>query len=169
MTRAKRLILSQPVDADFQRYFEIYSDPETNLFNPMGPMDLSTARIVYRDLGTHWETHAFGLWAIREEGGKDIIGFGGLSYRFYGKDVRLNLGYRFDVNNWGKGFATELSEFAIAYAFDVLGFQEVYALVRPEHAASIRVLQKAGMRMIGTLGDVKGKEESLVFIALKSL
>jgi RimJ/RimL family protein N-acetyltransferase len=40
---------------------------------------------------------------------------------------------------------------------------EIYAVVRPLHYASIRVLEKVGMQRIGTLDDVPGQAASLVY------
>jgi hypothetical protein len=35
---ASRLIYRQPQPEDVQRLFAIFGDPQTNLFNPAGPM-----------------------------------------------------------------------------------------------------------------------------------
>ena len=51
---------------------------------------------------------------------------------------------------------------ALALAFDTLSLPEVFGLVRPDHAASIRVLEKLGMQRFGLLDDVPGQAPSLV-------
>lgn len=98
-----RLELSRPTESDFQRYFEIQSDPETNLFNPKGPKDFETPKVRFSKFLAHWENHGFASWAIREKGGGRLIGFGGLSFLEYGPVSSLNLGYRFEKSAWGKG------------------------------------------------------------------
>jgi len=55
-----------------------------------------------------------------------------------------------------------LARDALALAFDTLGLPEVFGLVRPDHAASIRVLEKVGMQPFGVLDDVPGKATSRV-------
>ena len=162
MLHSKRLTMFIPESADFQRYFEINSDPETNLFNPAGPMNLVQAEQSFEKFLSHWQQHNFGSWTIRCE--DQIVGFGGLSYRNYGHESKLNLGYRFAKEAWGRGYATELSLFAIEYGFTELNFNTIYAIVRPLHTASIKVLEKCGMQLSGTLDDVPGKEASLVFM-----
>jgi RimJ/RimL family protein N-acetyltransferase len=52
---------------------------------------------------------------------------------------------------------------AIAYAFNTLKADELFAIVRPAHQVSIRVLEKCGMQLFGTLDDVAGEAESLVY------
>ncbi|MCL4506537.1 MAG: GNAT family N-acetyltransferase, partial [Chloroflexi bacterium] len=47
---------------------------------------------------------------------------------------------------WGRGLATELGRALIAYGFEVAGFDHLLAFTSPQHAASIRVMQKIGMR-----------------------
>ncbi len=47
---------------------------------------------------------------------------------------------------WGRGLATELGRALIRYGFEVAGFDHLLAFTVPNHAASIRVMQKIGMR-----------------------
>ena len=65
------------------------------------------------------------------------------------RERRINLGYRLAVEAWGQGYATELGRDALALAFDTRSLPEVFGLVRPDHAASIRVLEKLGMQRFG--------------------
>ncbi|WP_164450304.1 GNAT family N-acetyltransferase, partial [Pseudomonas viridiflava] len=53
----------------------------------------------------------------------------------------------------------------LVHAFETLRLPDVYGLVRPDHAASIKVLEKIGMQRIGIQDDVPGKAPSLVFKA----
>lgn len=162
-----RLNLEIPRLVDFTRYYEIYADPQTNLFNPSGPMNLEKAENSFAAIQVHWSTHHFGIWAIRHRGSNDVIGFGGLSYLLYGNELKLNLGYRFDKNVWGNGYATELAAFSITYGFTELNADKIYALVRPNHHASIHVLEKCNMKVFGRLNDVPGHESSLVYAISK--
>jgi RimJ/RimL family protein N-acetyltransferase len=79
---------------------------------------------------------------------------------------RVNLGYRFAVEAWGQGFATEMGKAALDYGFSSLNLKEVYGYVRPNHVASIRVLEKIGMQRWGELDDVPGQAPSLMFRAI---
>ena len=106
MLRTKRLILDKPTESDFNRFYEIQSDPQTNLFNPAGPMDLAKAKKVFEEMINQWKGPGYSAWIIREIDNPDqVIGVGGLSDRLYGEEVKLNLGYRFDAKSWGKGYA----------------------------------------------------------------
>ncbi|WP_284442262.1 GNAT family N-acetyltransferase [Elizabethkingia anophelis] len=99
----------------------------------------------------------------REKNPEYVIGFGGLNYKRYANHLKLNLGYRFDKDFWGKGYATELALMAIEFGFNKLGKNEIYALVRPSNISSIRVLEKSGLELFSELNDVENEVNSLVF------
>lgn len=159
-----RLVYRQPLPSDVQRLFAIFGDPQTNLFNPSGPMlSLSAAQRLLDHWIAQWAAHGYGWWTIaHRQAPEHIIGFGGIAPLNYLTQSRINLGYRFAVEAWGQGYATELARDALALAFDTLGLPEVFGLVRPDHAASIRVLEKVGMQPFGVLDDVPGKAPSRV-------
>ncbi len=157
-----RLIYRKPDPSDAARLFDIYSDPQTQLFNPAGPMKaIAQAEALLADWIEHWTQHGCGWWAIAEKTSPDhVIGFGGVGHYDYLGDLRLNIGYRFASDTWGKGYATEMGQFALKLAFITPGIERVWAVVRPEHAASIRVLEKLGMQRCGTLNDVPGNPQA---------
>lgn len=164
MIATERLIVRRPAKEDFEKFFEINHDPQTNIYNPGGPMSFEKAESTFARMLDHWEIHNFGGWAIVEKDHPDnIIGFGGLSYKLYGEEEKLNLGYRFASRAWGKGYATEFAKKAIEYGLNEKNKEEIFAIVRPGNIASVKVLEKAGMIRIGTLNDVLGQPESLVY------
>ena len=163
MKQSDRLLLEIPQEDDFKRFYEIHSDPQTNLFNPNGPLDIEGSQKAFQKLLKHWSDYNFGSWVIKLKDSKKIIGFGGLSYRMYGQEQRLNIGYRFDKDFWGQGYASELAQHTIIYAFLDIKATKIYAIVRPKHGASIKVLEKCNMKLFGTLDDVPGEDKSLVY------
>jgi RimJ/RimL family protein N-acetyltransferase len=160
-----RLVLRPPRAEDLASLFAIYADPATNQFNPAGPLSrIEQAQALLHEWLRHWETHGYGWWALSTRAApNDVIGFGGIALRSYRDVERLNLGYRFAVHAWGQGYASELSRAALEYGFDELHVPQVFALVRPAHAASIRVLEKIGMQRFGVLDDVPGQAPSVVY------
>ncbi len=161
----ERLILRAPTADDLDSLFAIYGDPQTHQFNPFGPLTrIEQAQALLDGWIAHWQSEGYGQWAITIRDHPDqVIGFGGIDARRYQDVLRLNLGYRFGVQAWGRGYATELSQAALDFAFGELQVAEVFAVVRPQHHASIRVLEKAGMQRIDTLDDVPGQAPSLVY------
>ncbi len=162
-----RLILRAPQPEDLQSLFAIYGDPQTNQFNPAGPLrEIGQAQTMLGKWLLHWAQKGYGQWAIAtRETPEYLIGFGGLDARLYLEAERLNLGYRFGAEAWGRGYATELGLAALDFGFVELAVAEVFAVVRPDHLASIKVLEKVGMQRIGTLNDVPGQASSEVYKA----
>ncbi len=160
-----RLIYRTPEPGDVHRLFAIFGDPQTNLFNPSGPMaSLDDAQRLLNHWLEQWASQGYGWWAVAlREAPDHLIGFGGVAPLNYLTERRINLGYRFAVDAWGQGYATELGRDALTMAFQTLGLPQVFGLVRPDHAASIRVLEKLGMQPFGLLDDVPGKAPSRVF------
>lgn len=163
----QRLVLRPPTEEDLPSLFAIYGDPATHRFNPGGPLtSLEQARTLLTAWLAHWQRKGYGQWAIAcRESPDQLIGFGGIDARKYLEVERLNLGYRFGTQAWGQGYATELSRAALEYAFAELQEPHVYAVVRPQHQASIRVLEKVGMQRVDRLDDVPGQAPSLVYRA----
>ncbi|MBK5410710.1 GNAT family N-acetyltransferase [Pseudomonas sp. TH34] len=165
-----RLIFRAPTVDDAASVFAIYGDPETNRYNPAGPLtDLGQAEAALARWLKHWAEHGFGQWAIAtREAPECVIGFGGITLYKYNDVERINLGYRFAVSAWGQGYATELARAALQFGFVELDQPQVYGVVRPAHTASIKVLEKIGMRPIDELDDVPGQAPSLVFVATRA-
>lgn len=59
------------------------------------------------------------------------------------------MGYTVDQDHNGKGYATEAVKLLVNYAFEELLLHRIEAGVKPDHIASIRVLEKAGFHKEG--------------------
>lgn len=90
-----------------------------------------------------YEQQGFGRWAVVEKETGRFIGFCGLKLNEQGQ---VDLGFRFYKQKWGKGFASEAALACIEYGFNTLGLEEIIGRAVKENVASIRVLQKCGMR-----------------------
>ncbi|MGO2570437.1 MAG: GNAT family N-acetyltransferase [Serratia proteamaculans] len=165
-----RMLMRPPVADDVARFYAIFGDPETQRFNPAGPVaSEQLARQALTERIENWQQHGYGSWAIAlHERPEWIIGFGGISWRPLGAQRTVNLGYRFDTQVWGRGLATELAQASLEYGFEQLRLAEISAIVREKNLASCRVLEKAGLRLVDTLDDVPGDRPSLVYSLLRS-
>jgi RimJ/RimL family protein N-acetyltransferase len=160
-----RLTLRRPIASDLERLFAIYGDPATHQFNPFGPLlKIEQAQALLEKWTRHWDQQGYGQWAIASRADPEhVIGFGGIDARYFLEVERINLGYRFAPDAWGQGYATELGRAALEFGLIELKLAEIFAIVRPTHQGSIRILEKIGMRVHGELDDVPGQAPSLVF------
>jgi RimJ/RimL family protein N-acetyltransferase len=74
--------------------------------------------------------------------------FGAVSLERRGDD-RLALGYALAPEVWGRGYATEAVEAVVDAAFRLSSAKAIEASVQAGHAASRRVLEKAGFAHVG--------------------
>jgi len=91
-----------------------------------------------------YDMYGHGLYLVVERSSGEPAGICGLLKRDSLEDV--DVGFAFLPAFRGKGYATESYAGAMNYARDVLGLSRVVAIARPDNAASIRVLEKIGMR-----------------------
>jgi len=147
LVQTKNLLLRTPENEDAWAVFVIHSDPETNRYNPSGPMkNLNEATKSLQEWIQDWENNGFGYWSVLDSSTCEIIGVGGIRRMHYnGRDV-LNLYYRFSPKSWGRGYATELARTAVNLAGRYLPGLPIVARIRPSNVASIRVAEKAGLK-----------------------
>jgi len=88
--------------------------------------------------------HGFGLFCVELRETGERIGMCGLLKRDWLADV--DVGFALFPKFWGKGYAYESAAGIIEWARTACGVTRVAGIVKPENAASIRVLEKLGMR-----------------------
>jgi len=84
---------------------------------------------------------------------REVVGFGGVGY-YVSEKTTPDLFYAFRADHWGRGLATELGTAALAYAFARPEVAFVNASAKPVNAASIRVLEKCGLRLVRYVPEV---------------
>ncbi len=94
----------------------------------------------------NFRRHSYGLWLVFERGSGQFVGFAGL---LRSDDATPSLLYAIRPDFWGRGYATEAAGAVLRYAFEGLGVACVKADVDEPNAASVRVLEKLGMRRAG--------------------
>ena len=110
------------------------------------PYELEQARGF---LGWISQQPAATVWAI-EVGGEAAGGIG-LEMHTDVERVSAEIGYWLGESVWGRGVATEAVIAVTAEAFRQFDLTRIYALPFADHAASIRVLEKAGYVREGLL------------------
>lgn len=96
---------------------------------------------------SHFAQHGFGLWAVEITNVVPFAGFIGLAVpRFEAHFTPcIEIGWRLAAAHWGRGYATEGARAALAFAFDVLGREEVVSFTVPGNMRSRRVMERIGM------------------------
>jgi len=97
-----------------------------------------------------YEQYGFGIWAVILKENGELIGQCGLSMQPCEDREVLEIGYIFQKEYWRKGYATEAAVACREYAFDTLGEDEVFSIIRDTNIASQNVAKRNGMSVCGT-------------------
>jgi len=84
------------------------------------------------------------LWKATQKESEEVVGMCGLQPLEATADIEI--GWWLAPELWGRGIATEAARAALAYGFDTLRLKRIVAVAMPENAASIRIMEKLGMR-----------------------
>ena len=75
---------------------------------------------------------------------------------------KIQLGYSLLSENWGRGFATELTKAGLGYFMDHYSLPEIYGVTEIPNTASQKVLLKTGFLPAGTM--MEGEKELMMFV-----
>jgi ribosomal-protein-alanine N-acetyltransferase len=142
-----RLILRRLSLEDAEFIFRIVNDPSWLRFiGDKNVRDLEGARRYLREGPLDmYEQFGFGLYCVEERATGIAAGMCGLIKRDTLPDA--DVGYAFLPEFRGKGYALEAVSAVLDHGHRVFGLERILAIVSPDNASSIRVLEKAGMKL----------------------
>jgi len=159
-TRRLALRLIEVGDAAF--ILQLLNEPSFLRFiGDRGVRTLDDAR-AYIEQGpiASYRRHGLGLWLAQRRDDGTPIGMCGLLKRDNLDDI--DIGFAYLPAYWGQGYAYEAAAAVMDHGRRVLGLPRIVAIVSPDNAGSIRLLEKIGLvfeRRIELNGD--GRETSL--------
>ena len=140
-----RLWLRPFTPADHESIHAVYADPEVMRFVGNGPhRTMAETAAALRVYGEVLDRRGYSFVAVTERAGGALVGDGGL-HPLGGDGPDVELGYTLARVVWGRGYATELGQALVEYAFTVLLVPRVVAQVEPANLASRHVMEKLGM------------------------
>jgi ribosomal-protein-alanine N-acetyltransferase len=146
-----RLLLREYVEEDAEALFKLNSDPKVLRFLPDERLlNVEQARQILIDHPiADYRKYGFGRGACILKSTGEQIGFAGLKYLEELGEV--DVAFRLMPTHWGQGLATEASLASVRFGFADLGLKRIIGLVTPENIASVRVLEKTGLRYAETV------------------
>jgi len=133
----------EPDDADF--ILEQLTDPSflANI-GDRGVRDHDSARAYIDRWRANYARDGYGLWLVELRETGEVIGMAGIVRR----DTlpSPDIGYALLPRHWSKGYAVEACAAVRDHAMQALGLPELLAIVSPGNAASVRVLERIGLR-----------------------
>lgn len=149
-----RLWLREFRPDDAAGLYTLDSDPLVHRYLGNSPITaLAQAQETIAYVLQQYATHGIGRWVVIEKQSGQFVGWSGLKFVTDEANGHINyydLGYRLLPAFWGKGYATESAQAALAYGFEVLQTDRVAGSVHADNHASRRVLEKCGLRYVNS-------------------
>lgn len=157
--------------SDAEPMFGYASDPAVTHFLPWHPATLiDTVRaFLLQQLARRRRGESVGFAIELRDSGR-MIGSTDLMGLKVGDRDSAELGYILAREYWGQGLMTEAARLTLQYGFSSLGLRRVDAFADTDNIGSRRVLEKLGMRAVGTENRmVKNEERVYVRYAITRL
>lgn len=145
--RTERLELRPVRGDDIDRILEYRNLPEVTRWLLSTKVDPASLRVAWRQAAENPDDHSA---AVTLDG--VVIGtvslavVDGMGQPGMPLKTEAHLGYIFDPAYGGHGYATEAVTAMVAHAFDRLGIRRITAGCFADNLASVRILEKVGMR-----------------------
>lgn len=128
--------------ADAPLLLALNSDPEVQRYTGDIVMETLAQAQERIQMYLRWmETERMARLAVFLRENDEFLGWCGL----IPQTEEIDLGYRFMVRHWGKGYATEAASAVLNWAWQDLAMPYIIGRAEPENIASCRILEKIGM------------------------
>jgi RimJ/RimL family protein N-acetyltransferase len=165
----ERLLLERICPRHHAGLAEVFAKPEVWEF-PLGRAYTpeETARFLAGQTQA-WEDNGFGLWVATEQATERVVGYVGISVPTFLPEIlpAVEVGWRFDPDVWGRGYATEGARAALRESFTTLGLDRVSSVPQAGNDASSRVADRVGMTLERTVtipaNEHRGELQALLY------
>lgn len=159
-----RLYLRELNTNDAHNFYELNLDPEVIKYTGDVAFNHITEAQSFLQNYNQYELYGFGRWAVIRKEDQAFLGWCGLKYS---SDLdEVDLGFRFNKKYWNQGYATEASIACLNYGFSTLHLTKIVGRAMKANIASVKVLEKIGMKYTGNFDFVK--HEGVLYEIYKS-
>jgi [ribosomal protein S5]-alanine N-acetyltransferase len=144
IAETERLYLFDSIAPNGEALFEINKNFEVIKFTGDEPFKSIEEANRFLNNYNHFKKYDFGRFGVFLKNSNEYIGWCGL--KFSPELNEVDLGFRFYQNHWNKGYATEASKACLKLGFEKFNLTQIVGRVQSENLASIKVLEKIGMK-----------------------
>ena len=142
--QTERLDVRPKTPGDAAALHAVYGDDEAMRFCGGSFGTLERTRDFVDSHVRHQAAYGFSMWALLERSSGSLVGDVG----FLAYDDGVEIGWHLHRLVWGRGYATEAARACLAHGFDDLRFTRISAFAEAANTASLRVIEKLGMRFV---------------------
>ncbi len=150
-------------EADIPAMAVINSDKAVMAHFPR-PLTFAETEALVKRFQKHFQEKGYTYYAVDLLEDGCFIGFIGLAYQDFEASFTpcVDIGWRLAPSAWDKGYATEGAKKCLHYAFESLGLEEIKSHCPVENTKSRKVMEKIGMKPLGTFIHPKLKGNELL-------
>jgi RimJ/RimL family protein N-acetyltransferase len=155
----ERLLIRMFETDDVDPMTRVYGDPEVMQHVCLGVIDGEKTASLLEEYRCAQAERGFSTWAVVEKESGDVVG--DVGFGLYAPTGEPELGYTLAARVWGRGYGLEAAGACVEAAFMYLPHRRLLAKVEPENERSIRLAERLGMRLVGTIA-VEGRPHFLL-------
>jgi RimJ/RimL family protein N-acetyltransferase len=144
IVETNRLLLRELNVDDSKNFYELNLNPNVIKFTGDKSFENIEEAEDFLKQYKDYEINGFGRWAVLDKLNNEFLGWCGLRYVEEIKET--DIGFRFFEKHWNKGFATESASACLKYGFEKLNLKTIIGRAMAENIASIKVLEKIGLK-----------------------
>ena len=144
ITETPRCLIRELELADVKQLFELYEKPGiTEFVEPLFPWkeELEYEKAYIENIYRYQE---FGTWLVFHKETGQLIGRAGFEQRELEDGAGLEMGYIIAPEYQNQGYATEVCQALMQYAWENLEYEDVNCLIQKGNTASIHLAEKLG-------------------------
>ena len=159
MLKTNRCLLMKLQQSDFEYVKKLYSNEEVRKYLG-GTIDEQEYSRRFSSM-LNSEDASF-YWVIKQITDNEFVGL--ISLDLHHDGINTEVSYQLLPEYWGQGYATEIVQRVIDYAFEDLGLTKVLAETQTANKSSCKLLKKLGMKLEQTL-ERYGAEQAIFCIS----
>ena len=152
--RTERLDAERPAAEEHLDFLVgLFADPEVAHWHwpgpgpGAGPRSPEQSLLFHRQNVDHWAEHGYGWWYWRDRDRGVLVARIGLMWTSVEGEPAVEVGWSVPVGEQGRGYATEAAIASLGYAFAEAGLERVVSFTWTENLASLRVMEKSGLKL----------------------
>ncbi len=155
LIQTPRLTMREFTLDDVEAVFEFSTEPEVMKFTGEDCIEtIEQAKKIITDIWLpEYQQYGYARYALVHKGDNKVIGFCGLKFMPAGSlgdnEAAPDIGYRMLKKYWGQGLGFEAANAAMQYGIHTLGLTNIFGDAVAENTASIRILEKIGLKYEG--------------------
>lgn len=161
----ERLVVRRYTNGDMDNFLSLSGDEEVMRYIRPAQTKEESDKFLQENIEFYYVQPQMGRWGVEEKETGEFVGSFAIIF-IPGTDL-IQLGYSLKKEEWGKGYATELTKAGLKYVFEIMKLPLIYAVTESGNIASQKVLLKAGFKYESEFKE--GEKQLYRFIIHNSL